>query len=73
MRFDTLWPVHWLTHEFAIAQSLHPEEEEAEHAMPLEPEVPMPPSPSLCPPADTCIHHGATSGEVVDAAAFSST
>ena len=73
MRFDTLWPVHWLTHEFAIAQSLHPEEEEAEHAMLLEPEVPMPPLTVTVPPGRHLHPHGATSGEVVDAAAFSST
>jgi len=53
MRFDNLWPVHWLTHEFPIAQSLHPEEEEAEHAMPLEPEVPMPPLTVTVPPRPT--------------------
>jgi len=58
------YPVHWLTHEVAMAPALHPEAEAAEHAMPLNLRFRCPPHRRCAPrptPASTMVPHPAWS------------
>ena len=58
------YPVHWLTHEVAMAPALHPEAEAAEHAMPLNLRFRCPPHRRWAPrptPASTMVPHPAWS------------